>query len=409
MYNPGNLHSDNVYNNRLNKKAFQCRTCDKMFNHKSEVTRHYLTHSSVRLFPCNMCKCAYKEKSKLKRHMYQSHQPGLDEEAINIWLLELTKKWMLDAEDQVKEVWVVDHSCPLCGLRFSSEGDLIQHMKNHEDYKGEPVDIPIKRPLLVPVEDTKEFRRLYMCTECQKVCSYKCDIYRHMSCHSEVRPYVCEVCGTTYKEKRRLRHHVREVHHKEPDEKQLRALELILKQEAEHKIKIIHVKNHKCWECGTNFKSENELLTHLPVHGINNVDNREQTVLTEYQDVEFSSHFLNPHLANGSFIEYDSPPVVQYDSPADLNNVDMDSSSHHSDEGETSSNIHKTPQENDATVDDPSGDTEVTSHHPSQNDETLHPTDNNDSLDSETANFIDNELVPLCEPEETEDEFILGI
>ena len=80
-------------------------------------------------------------------------------------------------------------SCQICGKAFSTIGNLSQHLKIL--HSGEKV-----------VKAT--------CSVCGKTFSRKSksEIDRHMRIHTGERPYICEICGISFKLKETLKKHM---------------------------------------------------------------------------------------------------------------------------------------------------------------------------------------------------------
>lgn len=52
----------------------------------------------------------------------------------------------------------------------------------------------------------------YKCTECGRECPSKHKLKRHLSTHSDARPFPCKICGRTFKWSEYLQKHMRQQH-----------------------------------------------------------------------------------------------------------------------------------------------------------------------------------------------------
>ena len=59
---------DKESENMLNEKTFECETCRKCFNHKSNLKRHMRIHTSEKPFKCNNCNKLFSNLGVLSTH-----------------------------------------------------------------------------------------------------------------------------------------------------------------------------------------------------------------------------------------------------------------------------------------------------------------------------------------------------
>lgn len=56
------------------KKPFQCQTCTKRFNHKSDLKKHFIIHTGARPFHCLICTKSFTQSSNLYTHIKKIHK-----------------------------------------------------------------------------------------------------------------------------------------------------------------------------------------------------------------------------------------------------------------------------------------------------------------------------------------------
>ena len=56
-----------------NQSSMKCDMCEVVFNNKSELIRHMVTHIGEKPFKCHLCGTGFTQSSHLKRHMLNTH------------------------------------------------------------------------------------------------------------------------------------------------------------------------------------------------------------------------------------------------------------------------------------------------------------------------------------------------
>ena len=142
-----------------NYRSFVCNqiNCNKTFKTKSDLTRHQLTHSSVKSFGCNKCDKRFKTNSDLSIHKTFVHS--------NI------RRFV----------------CPQnnCNQRFKRISQLNRHKQTHCSDK--------------PFE----------CEECNQRFKYQTYLMSHKLIHSNVKQFICDVnnCKKGFKQRSSLYYH----------------------------------------------------------------------------------------------------------------------------------------------------------------------------------------------------------
>jgi len=142
-------------------RNFMCHICTKAFPSNARLNYHVqYVHSSYKPFQCSKCTKSYKRKAELLEHEEMSH-------SINY-----------------------NYSCEKCGKQFFGKKNLALHMKTHY------------------TEDEKK----HVCN----ICGYRFAkikfLKNHLTTHSDVRQFACEVCGARVKTRDTLKQHRKKLH-----------------------------------------------------------------------------------------------------------------------------------------------------------------------------------------------------
>ncbi|XP_034092720.1 zinc finger protein 568-like [Gymnodraco acuticeps] len=135
---------------------------------------------------------------------------------------------------------VKNFKCEICGNDFKYMSLLRRHMTTHTDEKPYSCQTcgrdfressSLKQHMQVHTGEKK-----YTCKTCGKKFKLNCNFKRHVRVHTGEKPYVCLTCGKSFAEMSKLRRHMK-VHTGE--------------------------KPFTCKACGNNFRRSDELLIHM--------------------------------------------------------------------------------------------------------------------------------------------------
>uniref|UniRef100_A0A5S6QGI5 C2H2-type domain-containing protein n=1 Tax=Trichuris muris TaxID=70415 RepID=A0A5S6QGI5_TRIMR len=191
-----------------NDVPYACKLCPQKFKWRYNLQKHMTTHGSRGNFKCTECNQVFRSQTRVDVH-YKARHPG-------------------PPKDQI---------CPLCKVAFSERECLAKHMRSH----GGP---------------------LFPCSECDKKFVDENFLLRHMSIHTGVRKYVCEVCGKVFSVVEQLAAH-RHVH-----KERKFACDKCDWRFASTKALKRHRKWHDprykevCLKCGSRFRTKEELKAH---------------------------------------------------------------------------------------------------------------------------------------------------
>ena len=129
-------------------KSFMCHLCTKNFPSNARLNYHVqYVHSSTKPYSCDKCEKSYKRKAELQEHEEMSHSSHFN------------------------------YSCDKCGKQFYGKKNLALHMKTHY---------------------TEEEKK-HVCNICNHRFAKIKFLKNHMTVHSDIRQFACEVIKNIWK------------------------------------------------------------------------------------------------------------------------------------------------------------------------------------------------------------------
>ena len=198
------------------KKKFECKICEKVYDHNHTLQEHLKNHQDES-YPCDFCGKCFNSQKKLSNHIkrHSTEQP---------------------------------HLCDICGQAFRVKETLQNHMYTHSDSVEKP----------------------YKCEECGIAFIRKHYLIRHATCHTGEKPFSCDECDKKFRTKGDLQRHER-LHGEKPEVIQFKckicgkrycAQSGLLRHERAHKGE----KPHKCDICSKTFSMPGDLKRHVKIH-----------------------------------------------------------------------------------------------------------------------------------------------
>ena len=187
----------------LNPDAIPCGTCKKYFYSLNAYGKHLVKmHNDVTLieqlktehgilidvFVCCQCEKCFTSKEKLSQHEKDHGNPLTSSKRKHL-CAHCPKTFPSPASRALHErshTGEKPFKCTLCELSFAAKGNLTSHTKSHDNKKE------------------------FACSTCCKRFNTKRDLKTHEKhTHSDVKAYVCQGCGESYKRPMNLRRHRR--------------------------------------------------------------------------------------------------------------------------------------------------------------------------------------------------------
>lgn len=253
--NATNEIDNNIVKKKIDKRIkYNCKTCNKMYNTKSELCKHNETHREENKFYCAHCPKSFRVKSLLKQHMC-SHSG------------------------------IRPYVCDICGASYNRRGNMGQHRKTHfviengerrlvkEGIRCNICRKKVKSLLMLKYHLAKHNgeKKAYVCTICGKCFSTGSQLKVHQFLHTGERPYICSVCGKGFRTEAIMKQHYLALHtnhypHECPfcDRKFKRLQSLIV-----HKRTHTGERPYPCPICGRAFAQKGDMMKHTKIHNPN--------------------------------------------------------------------------------------------------------------------------------------------
>ena len=165
-----------------------CYICEKRFQHKHNLKRHFLVHSEG-FVKCSFCSCSLENKQKLDKYIIRLH----------------TGRFI----------------CEECGIDYKTSQTLSNHrmIKHKAEGKGRQVcpypecsRVFIKKTIYQDHINKHMNNRQFKCDKCDKTFISRYERNRHSkSCGKDVSQS-CKICGLSFSNRQNLYNHTTSVH-----------------------------------------------------------------------------------------------------------------------------------------------------------------------------------------------------
>ena len=225
------MHAHKVTEHRI-EAVFRCvqTTCDRTFDDVAAYREHSRVHSQL-AFICTVCNAHFDDFCEILAHKSALHRHAADGQRrhrcalCNASFFGGSRAPTTDRDDYCAEcskfVAVAAREpaaktllCDQCGVTCESRESLKRHMRGHQASrvhcctqcgasfnKGEH----LRRHVTTKHSDERPFACKF--PGCAKSFKRRDKLQEHHMAHSEVRPYVCRICGRAYRYREGLRYH----------------------------------------------------------------------------------------------------------------------------------------------------------------------------------------------------------
>jgi KRAB domain-containing zinc finger protein len=209
----GRYHEENA--------TYKCSVCEKLFPNGDEIISHLLRHANYRPFPCTHPGC---EKKFFDRYKLKSHQASHDPNTKKKYVCDACNRAFthldyLNCHIRRKHSSIRPYNCTYCSKSFAFHHDLNLHLTVHTNNKKHICMIceasftkswSLKQHMLLHEVNPLQLQ----CPFC--TCSFsalsKAQFTKHLAIHNEKISFICEECNIEYKTEEELKSHLEEAH-----------------------------------------------------------------------------------------------------------------------------------------------------------------------------------------------------
>lgn len=196
---------------------YMCYKCGKFFSSTNESNHCSLTDealSVMKIFPCNHCKETFLREDLLEDHMFVHSSSQ--------YICDRCGTSYVRQEDLVTHERIHDNNkCLECLEIFIDKNEMDLHYKKLETFMHcSPCDAYFwvkcaynrhlrTHSVFRAYVEMKKSKSSFKCDQCNQVFNSTNELLDHCRTHSEVRPILCEYCGTSYVNIYNLRRHLK--------------------------------------------------------------------------------------------------------------------------------------------------------------------------------------------------------
>ncbi|GFR99270.1 zinc finger protein [Elysia marginata] len=165
----------------------------------------------------------------------------------------------------------LEHKCEICGKMFAKDQDLTEHRLLDHQYECNICGMKfIKETNFKYHTETAHLNKLinYVCKICNIDCKTYQRLYKHLNKHTEVKKYLCKLCGKGFAFQGQLNAHVATHNNSfqcDKCGKVFRQLQSFKKHRLVH-AGILNVKPYICEICGKRLASKDSHTSHMLSH-----------------------------------------------------------------------------------------------------------------------------------------------
>lgn len=198
-------YSSHINNNKCNNEQYICTVCNTVYSGRKALKYHKYIHQDER-YPCEFCDRIFDRPDFLRHHKKQEHKelvPDIDRKG--------------DPQFDPNEAG--EYQCKTCGLILKNRRNLKRHVSIHSGirYKcnmcekeynrryamnlhmREQHGVILNPGIVKKVEEVKQ--DIYTCETCQKTFIKRYKYKEHLQIHSDEKPFLCNLCGQSFKTK----------------------------------------------------------------------------------------------------------------------------------------------------------------------------------------------------------------
>ncbi|XP_033754813.1 zinc finger protein 208-like [Pecten maximus] len=188
-----------IPNRKSSPAIFKCPSCSFTSPWKSEVDRHSKLHKGDKPFCCKHCVYQTHWKGDIRRHMYKHHPAVMVDDVILDEVITILADKLPGKDKEVGEP--LDDEKMEVGSNSSHDTDHVFDGEDNDD-DSDSESTPLK----------PSPSGLYRCNFCDFVTNAQSKLKAHESTHTNLKQYMCPICGRRANWKWDIRKHIRKDH-----------------------------------------------------------------------------------------------------------------------------------------------------------------------------------------------------
>ncbi|XP_007488087.2 gastrula zinc finger protein XlCGF26.1-like isoform X1 [Monodelphis domestica] len=200
-------------------KPHPCTECEKKFFRITDLKKHMSKHKKARPFLCSLCDQTFKYRRQMSRHHKHAHQKLHIKERKKRKKAEVSLIYSGTEATARTRKNADEFTCKICNRKCSSKLALQRHMGIHAGVKP------------------------FHCQHCDYKTRLKASLIQHMRIHTGEKPFKCEICSYASIDASSLRRHFRTHTRERPYKCQLCSYSSIQKKSLD-----LHVRRHHTGE-----------------------------------------------------------------------------------------------------------------------------------------------------------------
>lgn len=214
-------------------KKYECPTCKKAFSRPMHLKLHIRSHTSEKPFKCSHCNKNFTNQQTLTKHLKTAqHMRNAYGNNVNLeksFLCSTCGATFFRQQTLQRHVETIHmpgetFKCPHCDYNTRNKANLVRHVEGHSNIKRYVCETcGASFRALATLTEHQTFvhsdSRDFVCDTCGKAFKNKSTLQRHLRTHKDDRPYKCH-CDQSYKRLSHLKRHMATVHKETSAKKQ---------------------------------------------------------------------------------------------------------------------------------------------------------------------------------------------
>ncbi|XP_056377044.1 oocyte zinc finger protein XlCOF6-like [Hyla sarda] len=230
-------------------KPFTCSTCSKRFFTKSQMKAHSSKHKKHKVLACSSCSLTFKNSHQMNKHQRHDHLKQSNKDCKESAKEKVEDQSRVDVPKgsfNLQRIEKREFICEICNRKCSSKLALQRHMGVHAGDKP------------------------FHCSHCEYKTRLKASLTQHMRVHTGEKPFKCQLCSYASIDASSLRRHMRTHTSEKPYKCQRCSYSCIQKKSLD-----LHIRRHhtgevfKCSLCQYSTPDKQLLHKHTKKHHTN--------------------------------------------------------------------------------------------------------------------------------------------